>query len=249
VQLPGILTLVSAPENEMIPLRDTVRSRSLPWMTWCLIALNLLIFLYESVLPASQFDLFISVFGLVPARLSLSSVQLFPWLTLITSMFLHGSWFHVIGNMWFLFIFGDNVEDRMGPARFLVFYLAAGITAGLCQFLLSPSSAVPTVGASGAIAGVLGAYFLLYPRARVITLIFLFVFPWLVEIPALIYLGIWFLMQLSSGLLHLGQLGANVGGIAWWAHIGGFAFGLLTVRLFAMGRRYATWHADEYGPW
>jgi membrane associated rhomboid family serine protease len=235
----------------MIPLRDTVRSRSLPWMTWSLIALNLLIFLYESTLPTNQLDLFIGVFGLVPARLSLSTIQLFPWLTLLTSMFLHGSWFHVIGNMWFLFIFGDNVEDRMGPSRFLVFYLAAGATAGLCQYLLSPSSRIPTVGASGAIAGVLGAYFLLYPRARVITLIFLFVFPWLVEIPALIYLGIWFLMQLSSGLLNLGQLGAgaSVGGIAWWAHIGGFVFGLLTVRLFTLGRRYAAWHADEYWPW
>jgi membrane associated rhomboid family serine protease len=235
----------------MIPLRDTVRSRSLPWMTWSLIALNLLIFLYESTLPANQFDLLISVFGLVPARLSLTSIRLLPWLTLVTSMFLHGGWFHVIGNMWFLFIFGDNVEDRMGPVRYLIFYLAAGVTAGLCQYLLSPSSQVPTVGASGAIAGVLGAYFLLYPRARVITLIFLFIFPWLVEIPALIYLGIWFLMQLSSGLLNLGQLGAgaNVGGIAWWAHIGGFVFGLLTVRLFTLGRRYATWHADEYWPW
>jgi membrane associated rhomboid family serine protease len=235
----------------MIPLRDTVRSRSLPWMTWSLIALNLLIFLYESALPAGQLDVLISVFGLVPARLSLTSLQLFPWLTLVTSMFLHGGWFHVISNMWFLFIFGDNVEDRMGPARFLVFYLAAGVIAGFCQFLLSPSSDVPTVGASGAIAGVLGAYFLLYPRARVITLIFLFIFPWLVEIPALIYLGIWFLMQLSSGLVSLGQLGsgAAVGGIAWWAHIGGFLFGLLTVRLFTLGRRYATWHADEYWPW
>jgi membrane associated rhomboid family serine protease len=235
----------------MIPLRDTVRSRSLPWMTWGLIALNLLIFLYESTLPAGQLDAFIGVFGLVPARLSLTSLQLFPWLTLITSMFLHGGWFHVIGNMWFLFIFGDNVEDRMGPARFLVFYLAAGVIAGFSQFLLSPSSQIPTVGASGAIAGVLGAYFVLYPRARVITLIFLFIFPWLVEIPALIYLGIWFLMQLSSGLLNLGQLssGAAVGGIAWWAHIGGFLFGLLTVRLFTLGRRYAPWHADEFWPW
>jgi membrane associated rhomboid family serine protease len=235
----------------MIPLRDTVRSRTLPWMTWGLIALNLLIFLYESALPANQFEAFISIFGLVPARLSLSSLQIFPLLTLVTSMFLHGSWFHVISNMWFLFIFGDNVEDRMGPIRFLVFYLAAGVTAGLCQFLLFPGSRVPTVGASGAIAGVLGAYFLLYPRARVITLVFLFIIPWMIEIPALIYLGIWFLMQLSSGLLNLGQLGAgaDLGGIAWWAHIGGFVFGLLTVRLFAAGRRYATWHADEYWPW
>jgi membrane associated rhomboid family serine protease len=172
-------------------------------------------------------------------------------LTLLTSMFLHGSWLHVIGNMWFLFIFGDNVEDRMGPIRFLVFYLASGVVAGLCQFLLFPSSRVPTVGASGAIAGVLGAYFLLYPRARVITLVFLFIIPWMIEIPALIYLGIWFLMQLGSGLMNLGQLGAgaDLGGIAWWAHIGGFGFGLLTVRLFAMGRRYPAWHADEYWPW
>src|SRR3989337_3516633 len=139
----------------MIPLRDTVRSRSLPWMTWALIALNLLIFFYESALSESQFNQMILAFGLVPARLSFSSVQLFPWLTLITSIFLHGSWFHVISNVWFLFIFGDNVEDRMGAGRYLVFYIAAGVIAGLSQFGLSPGSRIPTVGASGAIAGVL----------------------------------------------------------------------------------------------
>ena len=235
----------------MIPLRDTVRSRSLPWMTWVLIALNLLIFFYESALSESQFNQMILAFGLVPARLSFSSVQLFPWLTLVTSMFLHGSWFHVISNVWFLFIFGDNVEDRMGPSRYLSFYLAAGVIAGLCQYFLYRSSTIPTVGASGAIAGVLGAYFVLYPRARVITLVPLFILPWFVEIPALIYLGIWFLTQLSSGLVNLGRLGAGVdfGGIAWWAHIGGFVFGLLAVRLVTAGRRYSAWHADEYWPW
>lgn len=235
----------------MFPLRDTVRSRTLPWVTWGLIALNLLVFFYESSLTEAEFNLFLGVFGLVPARLSLSTLQLFPWLTLITSIFLHGSWFHVISNVWFLFIFGDNVEDRMGPARYLVFYISAGVIAGLCQFLLYPASRLPTVGASGAIAGVLGAYFVLYPRARVITIIPLFIIPWLVEIPALIYLGIWFLTQLSSGLVNLGRLGAGVdfGGIAWWAHIGGFVFGLLAVRVFTLGRRYASWHADEYWPW
>jgi len=235
----------------MIPLRDTVRSRSLPWMTWVLIALNLVIFFYESALGESQFNQTVLAFGLVPARLSFSSVQVFPWLTLVTSMFLHGSWFHVISNMWFLFIFGDNVEDRMGPSRYLSFYLAAGVIAGLCQFFLYPSSTIPTVGASGAIAGVLGAYFVLYPRARVITLVPLFILPWFVEIPALVYLGIWFLTQLFSGLVNLGRLGAGMdfGGIAWWAHIGGFVFGLLVARLVTAGRRYPVWHADEYWPW
>jgi membrane associated rhomboid family serine protease len=173
-------------------------------MTWVLIALNLVIFFYESALGESQFNQTVLAFGLVPARLSFSSVQVFPWLTLVTSMFLHGSWFHVISNMWFLFIFGDNVEDRMGPSRYLSFYLAAGVIAGLCQFFLYPSSTIPTVGASGAIAGVLGAYFVLYPRARVITLVPLFILPWFVEIPALVYLGIWFLTQLFSGLVNLG---------------------------------------------
>ena len=235
----------------MFPLRDTVRSRTLPLVTWGLIALNILVFFYESALTENQFNQFVNVFGLVPARLSISTLQLFPWLTLITSIFLHGSWFHVTSNVWFLFIFGDNVEDRMGPGRYLVFYIAAGVIAGLSQFGLSPGSRIPTVGASGAIAGVLGAYIVLYPRARVITFIPLFILPWLIEIPALIYLGIWFLTQLFSGLVNLGRLGAGVelGGIAWWAHIGGFVFGLLAVRLFTVGRRHAVWDTGEHWPW
>jgi membrane associated rhomboid family serine protease len=164
-------------------------------------------------------------------------------------MFMHGSWFHLLSNMWTLYIFGDNVEDRMGSARYLVFYLLAGLAAGLVQAAFDPTSTIPTVGASGAIAGVLGAYFLLFPRSRVITLIPLFFLPWFVEIPAVFFIGIWFLSQLSSGLMALGSAGA-FGGIAWWAHVGGFLFGLITVYLFA--RRpaaYRRWYPDEHWPW
>jgi membrane associated rhomboid family serine protease len=172
-------------------------------------------------------------YGLVPARLSWANPA--SWPTLVTSIFLHGGWFHVISNLWTLFIFGDNVEDRMGHLRFLAFYLASGVVAGLAHVALAPTSTLPTIGASGAIAGVLGAYFVLYPSARVLTLVPLIFIPWLVEIPAFIYLGIWFLSQLSSVLLNLGAAG-DFGGIAWWAHIGGFAFGALLAVLLIMPR-------------
>jgi membrane associated rhomboid family serine protease len=151
--------------------------------------------------------------------------------------------------MWTLYIFGDNIEDRMGSSRYLVFYLLAGLAAAVLQIYFAPNSSVPTLGASGAIAGVLGAYLLLYPRGRVITLIPIFILPWFVELPAFLFLGVWFLSQLSSGLLSLGAAG-DFGGIAWWAHIGGFVFGLVTVYLFVQRRRaYARWYNDEYWPW
>jgi membrane associated rhomboid family serine protease len=166
---------------------------------------------------------------LIPSSLSLADPA--GWFTLLTSIFLHGSWLHLASNLWTLFIFGDNVEDRLGHGRFLGFYLLSGVVAGLAHSLLAPGSTLPTIGASGAIAGVLGAYFVLFPSARVLTFVPLIILPWLVEIPAFVYLGLWFLMQISSGLLDLGAAGA-FSGIAWWAHIGGFVFGALTALLF-----------------
>jgi membrane associated rhomboid family serine protease len=239
----------------MFPLRDTVRSRTFPAVNYGLIAVNALIFLFEASLGPQGFINLLDTLGVVPASVSLA--QPLNVFTLFTSMFLHGSWFHLISNMWTLYIFGDNVEDRMGSVRYLVFYLLAGVVSGLVHIVVSitvygvdsPLAQTPTVGASGAIAGVLGAYFILYPRSRVITLIPLLILPWFVEIPAFIYLGFWFFSQLSSGLLSLGSYGV-FGGIAWWAHIGGFIVGLLLVKLFIRRpRAYEYWYPDEYWPW
>ena len=217
----------------MFPLYDTVRSRRFPFINWMLILLNGLIFYYEITLGEDRLYRFILNWGLIPAQLTSNYAE--SWLTVFTSMFLHGGWLHILGNMWTLFIFGDNIEDRMGHGNYLVFYLLSGAAAAILQSVLMPASQVPMIGASGAIAGVLGAYLILYPRARIVSLVpILFIFT-LVEIPAVIYLGIWFVLQLFSGWSAL--QGAASGGIAWWAHIGGFVFGVITVLLFAK-RRY-----------
>lgn len=216
----------------MFPIRDTIRSRSVPIITYGLITLNLLVFLFQSSLTSQSFTLFIQNFGLTPAQFSLQNP--FGFITIFSSMFMHGSWFHVISNMWILYIFGDNVEDRMGSFRYLVFYLLAGVFAALTHVYFAPRLAVPTVGASGAVAGVLGAYFLLFPRARVLTFIPLFILPWLIEVPALVFLGVWFLSQLANGLMFAG---VAMEGIAWWAHIGGFLFGFVAARMFIPKRR------------
>lgn len=217
----------------MFPLYDTVRSRRFPFINWMLILLNGLIFYYEITLGEDRLYRFILNWGLIPAQLTSNYAE--SWLTVFTSMFLHGGWLHILGNMWTLFIFGDNIEDRMGHGNYLVFYLLSGAAAAILQSVLMPASQVPMIGASGAIAGVLGAYLILYPRARIASLVpILFIFT-LVEIPAVIYLGIWFVLQLFSGWSAL--QGAASGGIAWWAHIGGFVFGVITVHLFAK-RRY-----------
>jgi membrane associated rhomboid family serine protease len=221
----------------MFPLRDTIRSRTVPYVNYGIIALNVLVFLFEASMGQSGFNRLLLQFGLTPSRLTLANP--ISYITLVSSVFLHGSWFHLISNMWTLFIFGDNVEDRLGHAGYLVFYLTVGVVAGLSHSLLVSGSQVPTVGASGAIAGVLGAYFLLFPHGRVLTFIPLFILPWLIEIPAFIYLGFWFVSQLSSGLLSLGHLGTggSFSGIAWWAHIGGFLAGLGAVLAFARRQR------------
>jgi membrane associated rhomboid family serine protease len=218
----------------MIPLYDTARSRRVPVVNWCLIALNVVVFLYEIGLSQSGLAQLTRAWGLVPARLLGDPSGVWP--TVVTSMFLHGGWFHILSNMWVLFIFGDNVEDRMGGGRYLVFYLLSGTAAAGMQTFLLPTSQQPMIGASGAIAGVLGAYLLLYPRAKVASLVpILFIFT-IIEIPAPIFLLFWFVSQLFSGWLSLGA--ASGSGVAWWAHVGGFVFVMLGVFLFARRRAY-----------
>jgi hypothetical protein len=230
----------------MIPLRDENPSRSIPVVTRSLIALNCLAFLFELTLGPDLRG-FMFAWGLVPERVTLAlRYGEEPWsgpaLALLTSMFLHGGWLHLLGNMWYLAIFGDNVEDRLGRLRFLLFYLAAGCWAGAVHTLANPHSRLPTVGASGAIAAVLGAYAVSFPRARVLTLVPFFPFLQILALPALLVLGFWFVYQFFSGALALAWGGG--GGIAWWAHIGGFLFGMVTVRLFGAGRRQRGWRRE-----
>ncbi len=224
----------------MIPLRDENPSGSFPRVTIGLIALNCVVFGYELTLGSGLRE-FMTHWALVPQRITLAlrfgDEPMLPNLvTFVTSMFLHGGWAHLIGNMWYLWIFGDNIEDRLGHGRYLAFYLTGGIVAALVQYVTQPSSGVPTVGASGAIAAVLGAYAVTFPRARVTTLIPLFPFFPIVHLSALVVLGLWFVLQFFSGALSLAW-GAR-GGVAWWAHIGGFAFGIVAIKLLApRGRR------------
>ena len=214
----------------MIPLRDVIPSRTTPVVTISLVVLNALIFLYELSL-GEQVNEFMFSFGLVPAY--------FSWLNVVTSMFLHGGFLHAAGNMLYLWIFGDNVEDRMGHGRFLAFYLLCGIAAALAQTITVPNSMIPMVGASGAIAGVMGAYFVLYPHSRIVTLVTLLFFWQIMEVPAVLFLGIWFLMQFLSGVGSIASAtaGEPAGGIAFWAHVAGFAAGVLGVMIFRRPER------------
>ncbi len=222
----------------MIPLRDTVRSSTIPYVNYAIIAANVVVFLFELSL-GRYLENFIFQFGVVPARFveafQARDISVFAVLPFFSSMFLHGGWWHLIGNMLFLYIFGDNVEDRFGHGRYLIFYIVSGIAAALTQVVINPSSGVPMVGASGAIAGVLGAYVLLYPKAKVVTLIPIFFFFQIIELPAYIFLGLWFLLQFFSGYMSLG-VGGDAGGIAWWAHIGGFTCGVLLMPLLKKPR-------------
>jgi len=214
----------------MFPLSDVIPSRTVPVVTVSLIIINSLVFLYQVTLPQPLLDQFVVQYALVSAD--------FSWTSVFTSMFLHGGWMHVIGNMLYLWIFGDNVEDRLGHGRFLIFYLVSGCFAALLQVLINPFSEVPMLGASGAIAGVMGAYFVLYPESRVLTAVFIFIFFDLVEIPAIFFLGIWFVMQLFSGVGSLGIQNTE-GGTAFWAHIGGFVVGAVVgLVLRRRGRRW-----------
>jgi membrane associated rhomboid family serine protease len=227
----------------MIPLRDDIPSRRPSFVNYTIIALNIMIFFVQLGLSKRQLEAFILTFGFIPGRF-LSQIGEADILTLIlpifTSMFLHGGWLHIISNMWILFIFGDNVEDTFGHGRFLLFYLGCGVVACFAQLAVAPHSSLPMVGASGAIAGVMGAYFALFPHARVLTLVPI-VFFVIIEVPAYVYLGLWFFLQLYAGALTL--VGPEVkGGVAFWAHVGGFAAGLVIVLLllpnrFLSGRR------------
>jgi len=212
----------------VIPLRDTIRSRHFPVMTWLILIANGLVFFYELGLSSGELNSFIDNFALVPGTLR-SDPPRFA-ITMFTSMFMHAGWFHFLSNMWILFIFGDNVEDRMGSIPFLIFYLLSGVAAALMETFFIAGSSVPVLGASGAIAGVLGAYIFLYPTARVVTLVPIIFFFTVINVPAIVYLGFWFVSQLYSGLA---SIGAAAGGVAWWAHIGGFLVGLVLAPFFA----------------
>src|SRR5687767_9067028 len=176
----------------MIPLRDVIPSRTFPFFTISFIVLNTIAFLYEQSLPQQALETFVHTYGAIPVRID--------GLTIFTSMFLHGGWMHFLGNMLFLWIFGDNVEDRLGHGRFVAFYLLCGTVAALAHVMSEPGSLIPTIGASGAVAGVMGAYFVLYPHSRILTLLPLFIFWPVVELPAVLFLGLWFVLQLFSGV-------------------------------------------------
>ncbi|MGA9389891.1 MAG: rhomboid family intramembrane serine protease [Candidatus Sulfotelmatobacter sp.] len=224
----------------MLPIRDDQPRYSTPFVTRFLIVVNVLIFFFEWTLDPRSLNVLIHQFGVVPYHLAvfLSGSPRYPLPTVVlpffTSMFLHGSWMHVIGNMWFLYIFGDNVEDYLGHFKYLAFYVLTGIIAMLTQVAINLHSTAPTLGASGAIAGVLGAYFVLYPRARVLTWFFVFV----VWVPAWIILGYWFVLNFLSGTASaLAVQGQNVGGVAFFAHVGGFVSGALLVKMFGERQR------------
>jgi membrane associated rhomboid family serine protease len=219
----------------MIPIRDTIRSSTFPIVNSIIIGVNLLIFFYEASL-GRHIEQFVLAFGLTPVRFfwELRNQPGQAIIPIFTSMFLHGGWLHVLGNMWFLYIFGDNVEDRVGHVRYIFFYLLCGIGAALFQTILMPNSNVPMVGASGAIAGILGAYFMLFPGSRILTLVPIFIFIQLMEIPAVVFLIIWFFFQFLQGAMTRDVTG---GGVAWWAHIGGFLTGILLILIFRKPER------------
>ena len=216
----------------MIPIRDTTPSGSVPVVNNTLIGINVVFFLVQLSQGPAQ-DHFVYLYGLVPAKFTVPQVAAYfslsqKLLSLLSFMFLHGGFLHLIGNMWSLFIFGDNVEDHLGSVRYALFYLLCGLASGLTHLLLNAHSNIPTIGASGAIAGVMGAYFILYPGSRILTLIPIIFIPWFVEIPAFFFLGLWFLLQ----FLNAAGSSGHAGGIAWWAHIGGFVFGVVFLKLF-----------------
>jgi membrane associated rhomboid family serine protease len=218
--------------NTMIPIRDAIRSKHVPAVNFIIIGLNIIVFLWQLAQGSGLKEAFY-LYGIVPLRYSDPKIsahftqfqQLLPFLT---SMFLHGGFLHILGNMWFLYIFGDNIEDRLGHFRYFIFYLLCGVTAGFVHLQINWNSTIPTIGASGAISGIMGAYLLLYPRSRILTLIPIFFFFQFIEIPAFIFIGYWLLIQLFSASF----TPRNVGGVAFWAHIGGFVTGLIFVKLF-----------------
>jgi membrane associated rhomboid family serine protease len=235
----------------MFPIKTTVPTRYPAGVTWSLIAINLAIFFIQLGLTPRELEWFLFRFGLIPARYfapfapSSAHDDLLDYLPFITNVFVHAGWLHLIINMWTLWLFGPAVEDRLGPMRYLVFYLVCGFFASFAHALLNPLSTIPTVGASGAVAGVLGCFIRLFPLARIIVLIPILFLPFFFEMPALIYVGFWYLMQVLQGTAELFRPAAG-GGVAWWAHIGGFLAGLLLGPLLARSeRRYRPYYPDE----
>lgn len=223
----------------MFPLYDTIRSRTFPLFNILLVVANVLAFLYEIQMDAASLQRFIFAWGLIPAHFWSDPSS--TWMNIFSATFLHGGWFHIINNMWVLLIFGDNVEARMGSIRYLIFYLLSGAAAGLLQAYVLPTSDVPMIGASGAVAGVLGAYLILFPRSKVASLVPIFFIFTIIEIPAVLYLLFWFVSQIYSGLFAI--RGGGESGIAWWAHVGGFLFGVFMVSFFARRKKvsYQGW--------
>jgi membrane associated rhomboid family serine protease len=216
----------------MIPIQDAIQSKNFPVVNIIIIGLNILVFLWQ-LFQGSYLKEAFFLYGVVPIRYSDSEISaqfttVQQGLPFLTSMFLHGGFLHLLGNMWFLYIFGDNIEDRLGSLRYLVFYFLCGVATGLIHLLTNWTSKIPTIGASGAISGVMGAYLLLHPRARILTLLPIFFFFQFVELPAFVFLGYWLLVQLFSA----GFTPKDVGGVAWWAHIGGFIAGLIFIKIF-----------------
>ena len=227
----------------MIPFKDSIPSRRFPFVTLILIITNAAAFVYELSLPWEDLDILIDTYGVVPFKLQLVVHNPLGVLgemasSLVTSTLLHAGFLHLLGNMWYLWIFGDNVEDRMGPIRFLLFYLSCGVVASVTHIAFNLDSPVPTIGASGAVAGVLGAYLVSYPFARVLTLLPFFIIWPVVELPAILVLGFWFIVQLFNGTAAIGTTSEMMAGVAWWAHIGGFISGILFLRVFARRPRH-----------
>ncbi len=224
----------------MIPLSDSVRTRQFPWVNLLLIGASILVFVFELTL-GPRLDAFVQQWGVTPSSITqifgnASAVNKAPLVTLVTALFIHAGWLHLGSNLLFLWIFGDNVEDRLGHLRYLLFYLVCGVAANLVQVYTMPLSEVPLVGASGAIAGVLGAYVVMYPRAWVSVLVPIFFFLWPIDIPVIAMLGFWFISQLASGLAAITEASHATGGVAWWAHIGGFLVGMVLAPLIPKPR-------------
>jgi len=223
----------------MIPLRSTERIYATAVVTASLIGVNTIIFLYQATLSPNELNHLVSQWGIVPDRIQQNLPSLF------TSMFLHGGWMHLIGNMLYLWVFGRNIEDLIGGGRFLLLYLLCGLAAAVVHVIFNPYSRMPTIGASGAIAGIMGAYLVKFPRARIVTLVPIFFFFTTVELPAAILLVFWFAIQFFSGFGSLAENDYSGGGTAWFAHIGGFIAGMLLIRLFPPRQRWRNWYADE----
>jgi rhomboid family protein len=214
----------------MIPLRDTQPSYSTPFVTIAIIIVNVMVFLYQVSLDPYELNHFIAQYAIVPDR--------FQYADILTAMFMHGGWMHLIGNMWFLWIYGDNVEDVLGHGKYLLFYLLCGVAAGLSHVMLAPYSRVPTLGASGAIAGVMGAYLIKFPHSRIITLVPIFIFLTTMEIPAVFMLAYWFIIQIFSGVGSIGYSNISKGGVAWFAHVGGFVAGMVLIYVLGTRERF-----------